>query len=324
MTRRIFVDTEWTAPPWAAGAALMWVGLADEHGRSWYGISSEAEIDPANNPFVAGAFRLISPDEPRLTRQQLAAAVVDFCGEVDEFWAWVPTVDSFAAFFGLGNEAQGLFDRHWDVDLQLLQGLVQPWPARWPGQLHNLRVAAAAAGVDLPPRAANHLHPRVHAEWNRDLFSRLRARPGTAQAVPAPGVAAPQPRPLRLPPGVDLRGELERMVRDGDIGAGFVVCGIGSVGPAAIRLADAVAGTVAAGPHEVLNLNGSVTRDGAHLHASLADASGRVFGGHVCHGTLVRTTAELLLLETPAWALRRTVDAATGFLELTVRPAQDG
>ena len=63
MTRRLFLDTEWTAAPWSAPAELMWIGLADEAGRAWYGISSEVEIDPANNAFVAGAFRLITPDE---------------------------------------------------------------------------------------------------------------------------------------------------------------------------------------------------------------------------------------------------------------------
>lgn len=180
MTRRIFVDTEWTAPPWSAQCALMWVGLADEAGHAWYGISSEVEIDPARNAFMSGVFRLISPDEPRMSRAQLAAAVVDFCGDVDEFWAWVPTLDSFKAFFGLGEDAADLYARHWNVDLQMLQGLVQPWPAAWPGRLHDLHAAARAAGVEIPSRAANHLHPRVHAEWNRALFARIAAARGGA------------------------------------------------------------------------------------------------------------------------------------------------
>lgn len=178
MPRRIFVDTEWTAPPWSADAALMWVGLADEQGRSWYGISSEAEIDPARNAFVSGAFRLIDPDEPRLSRARLAEAVVAFCGEVDEFWAWVPTLASFAAFFRLGDEAAARYAACKDVDLQMLRALVVPWPAGWPTVLHDLQAAAVAAGVDIPPRAVNHLHPRVHAEWNRELFDRVRAAGG--------------------------------------------------------------------------------------------------------------------------------------------------
>ena len=85
MTRRIFLDTEWTSAPWSQQSELMWIGLADEDGRSWYGISSEVDIDPATNNFISGVFRLITPDEPRLTNQELAAAVLDFCGAVDEF-----------------------------------------------------------------------------------------------------------------------------------------------------------------------------------------------------------------------------------------------
>ncbi|MBL8348517.1 MAG: hypothetical protein JNN03_24030 [Rubrivivax sp.] len=176
MTRRIFLDTEWTAPPWSPQCGLSWVGLADEDGRSWYGISSEVEIDPATNAFMSGVFRLITPEEPRLTRAQLAAEVVSFCGgEVSEFWVWIPTAERFAAFFGLGEEGPRMFEKYRDVDLQMLRALVNPWPAGWPQRVHDLNAAAVAAGVEIPARAANHLHPRVHAEWNRQLFERIRA-----------------------------------------------------------------------------------------------------------------------------------------------------
>ena len=128
------------------------------------------------------------------------------------------------------------------------------------------------------------------------------------------------PRPLRLPPGVDLRRELERMVREGHIGSGFIVAGIGSLADAVIRFAGDDAETSIPGPHEILTLSGSLSRDGAHLHASVANRSGQVHGGHVCYGNTVRTTAELLLLETPHWNLSRAHDAATGYQELRVGP----
>lgn len=181
MTRRVFVDTEWTAPPWAESCELMWIGLADEAGKSWYGISAEAAIEPATNDFIAGAFRLITPDEPRLTRGEMAEQVVGFCGDVDEFWAWVPTQDRVAEWFGLGElEAADLHSRFWDTDLQMLRSVVRPWPARWPDRLCDLNAAAVAAGVAIPPRAENHLHPRVHAEWNLELFERIQTGPARA------------------------------------------------------------------------------------------------------------------------------------------------
>ena len=179
MTRRIFLDTEWTAPPWSERSELMWIGLADEAGRSWYGISSEVDVDPSTNDFIAGVFRLISPDEPRLSDEAMAAAIVDFCGDVDEFWAWVPTLESFSAWSGLGEDAAEVYARCRDYDLQMVRSLVQPWPNGWPGHLLDLNEAALEAGVEVPPRAVNHLHPRVHAEWNRELFELVRTSHGS-------------------------------------------------------------------------------------------------------------------------------------------------
>ena len=170
MTRRIFLDTEWTLPPWSKQSELMWIGLADEEGQSWYGISSEVDIDPSSNDFISGVFRLITPDEPRLTNKEIAAAVIDFCGDVDEFWAWIPKIERFAEWFRLGEEAAELYAKHWDVDLQMVRSLVQPWP----DHLLDLNTAAVDAGVEIPTRAVNHLHPRVHSEWNRELFKLIR------------------------------------------------------------------------------------------------------------------------------------------------------
>lgn len=175
MTRRIFVDTEWTALPWSEESELMWIGLADEEGRAWYGISSEVEINPATNNFISGVFRLITPDEPRLTNAEIAAAVVSFCGDVEEFWAWIPTMERFAEWFGLGEEAADIYAKYWDWDLQMMHSLIQPWPKGWPDRLLNLNAAAVEAGVAIPSRAENHLHPRVHAEWNRELYRRISA-----------------------------------------------------------------------------------------------------------------------------------------------------
>lgn len=119
---------------------------------------------------------------------------------------------------------------------------------------------------------------------------------------------------LRLHPGNDLRGALEAAGR-----TGFVVAGIGSLAQARLRFAGEPGPTLVAGPLEILTLSGSLTPDGAHLHASVADASGRVFGGHVCAGCEVRTTAELLVAPLPAGSLARAFDGATGYAELQVR-----
>jgi hypothetical protein len=94
---------------------------------------------------------------------------------VDEFWAWIPTRERFSEWSGLGEEAAEAYAKWWDVDLQMVRSLVRPWPGGWPDRLLDLNAAAVEAGVEVPPRAVNHLHPRVHAEWNRELFELIRA-----------------------------------------------------------------------------------------------------------------------------------------------------
>lgn len=182
MSRRIFVDTEWTAVPWSSVTELLWIGLADENGRSWCALSSEAQVDPANEKYVSDLLRLITPDVPRLARIELSTAVQDFCGHVDEFWAWIPTPERFAEWSQLGDAALEVFEKVRDIDLQMLRALVRPWPKAWPASLHDLNAAAAATGVEVPPRAVNYLHPRVHAEWNRQVYSLIYAANGPSDA----------------------------------------------------------------------------------------------------------------------------------------------
>ncbi len=44
-----------------------------------------------------------------------------------------------------------------------------------------------------------------------------------------------------------------------------------------------------------------------------------MIGGHLCAGSLVRTTAELVLALLPEWQFSRELDSATGFQELQIR-----
>lgn len=124
-------------------------------------------------------------------------------------------------------------------------------------------------------------------------------------------------RPLRLPPGADLRRALETLAQAD--GPAFVLAGIGSLNNPRLRLAAAATETALEGPWELITLSGSLTGDGAHLHATVADTRGTVLGGHLAYGNEVRTTAELLLAPLDGWALYRAFDAQTGYPELRVR-----
>ncbi len=127
--------------------------------------------------------------------------------------------------------------------------------------------------------------------------------------------------PLRLNPDDDLRGALETAAQIHGLSAAFVISGIGSLRVAALRLAGAPDATVLQGDLEILTFAGTLSADGAHLHMSVADAAGRVTGGHVLRGCVVRTTAEVLLADLPDWRFARAPDAATGYAELVIHAA---
>ncbi len=141
----------------------------------------------------------------------------------------------------------------------------------------------------------------------------------TSTPTPPPTVT----HPLRLEPGADVRRALETHARTALGGSAFVVAGIGSLDGARLRLAAADAETALPGPFEILSLSGSLSAHGAHLHMSVADAEGRVHGGHVPYGNRVRTTVEVLLATSAAWSLSRVGDPATGHPELVVHGAPD-
>jgi uncharacterized protein len=125
--------------------------------------------------------------------------------------------------------------------------------------------------------------------------------------------------PLRLVPGNDVRAAVEDVLRQHNVCAAFAIQGIGSLSVAQLRFAGAEAPVELRGDLEILSLAGSVSPDGAHLHMSVADARGQVFGGHVASGCTVRTTAELLLALLPEHRFARKLDPATGFPELVIQ-----
>lgn len=126
--------------------------------------------------------------------------------------------------------------------------------------------------------------------------------------------------PLRLRPGDDLRAALQAVLQARGCQAAFVLSGIGSLSQTRLRLAGADDFLAIDGEVEILTLAGSLSPDGVHLHMSVADATGRVVGGHVTAGCTVRTTAEVLLALLPEWQFTREPDAATGYAELRIDP----
>ena len=127
--------------------------------------------------------------------------------------------------------------------------------------------------------------------------------------------------PLRLHPGEDLRRALEAwMGEQQQQQAGCMISAVGSLSVAQLRMAGASETTTICGELEIISLSGTLSPDGAHLHIAIADSSGAVIGGHLCPGSLVRTTAELVIGLLPEWRFQRELDPATGYAELRISP----
>ena len=137
--------------------------------------------------------------------------------------------------------------------------------------------------------------------------------------------------PIRLHKGEDLVSSMEKaamsaMEKSGT-SSSFVLTAVGSLESVTLRMANA---SNADGVFvnevkewkerlEVVSLVGTFSRDGKHLHMSVSDGEGNVFGGHVMSGTIF-TTLELVIGVILNVDFSRVQDITTGYKELLVSP----
>ena len=129
-------------------------------------------------------------------------------------------------------------------------------------------------------------------------------------------------RGVRLEPGSDLRGALASLNLEGCAGASILSC-VGSLNEARLRLAGASDSWSSKKPVEIVSLVGTLSHDGVHLHLSVSLPTGEVVGGHLLAGSIVRTTAEIMVALLQGPRLVRRPDAATGFRELVFEPGTE-
>jgi len=123
---------------------------------------------------------------------------------------------------------------------------------------------------------------------------------------------------LRLRPKEDLKQELRKFVQTHHIKAGCVLSGIGSLEQAVIRFANQPEASLLTGYFEIISLSGTLSIHGLHLHIAIADANGQVLGGHLSDGSIINTTAEIVLAEAANLTFLRTLDSVTGYQELEI------
>jgi predicted DNA-binding protein with PD1-like motif len=90
---------------------------------------------------------------------------------------------------------------------------------------------------------------------------------------------------IRLLPGDNLQEKLVEFVKEKRLQNAFVITCVGSLTSAKIRLANADLTRDFSGHFEIVSLVGTIDPDGEHhLHISISDDKGNVFGGHVFSG----------------------------------------
>lgn len=124
--------------------------------------------------------------------------------------------------------------------------------------------------------------------------------------------------PLRLRPGQDLKGELDRLVEKYRIEAACILTCVGSLTTAVLRFANQKTSTRLDGHFEIVSLTGVLSKHGSHYHIAIADGYGRSYGAHLMDGWTVYTTAEIVIGIIADCSFLRTFDPQTGYPELEV------
>ncbi|MEJ2765553.1 PPC domain-containing DNA-binding protein [Photobacterium sp. MCCC 1A19761] len=125
------------------------------------------------------------------------------------------------------------------------------------------------------------------------------------------------PHAFRLSKGQPLKQSILDYLSQHTIQASSMLSGVGCLTEVDIRLADERQVLHLDGPLEILTLSGTLTPKHAHLHISVADQAGRVYGGHLVEGR-VSYTAEVCLASYENLVFQREFDPQTGFDELVV------
>ena len=124
---------------------------------------------------------------------------------------------------------------------------------------------------------------------------------------------------FRLHPGDDLRLSMEQYAKEQHIGAAVVLSCVGSLSHVRLRDASGVNIQEAEGDHEIVSATGTVSEERPHIHVSLSREDLSVLGGHLQEGCIIKTTAEVVLLEMEGIAFGKVFDPATGYHELDIR-----
>jgi uncharacterized protein len=124
---------------------------------------------------------------------------------------------------------------------------------------------------------------------------------------------------IRLLPHQDLKLKLDEYIKEHHIEAAFIQTCVGSLEKVMVRYANQKEATKLEGKFEIISLVGTLSTSGScHIHLGFADSLGNAKGGHLVTGSLIFTTAEIVIAELPDKIYSRELDTTYGYKELKV------
>ncbi|GMQ49566.1 hypothetical protein VB10N_45650 [Vibrio sp. 10N] len=123
----------------------------------------------------------------------------------------------------------------------------------------------------------------------------------------------------RLTRGQDLKLAIAELILQHNLTAGSMASCVGCLSKVHLRLAGAERTLLLEEPLEIVSIMGTLTPDHQHIHISVANQHGEVLGGHLLEGSIVDTTAELMIHHYVEHHFERKYDEQTGYSELVLK-----
>lgn len=124
---------------------------------------------------------------------------------------------------------------------------------------------------------------------------------------------------IRLKPGEDLKMKLDEFVKENNIKAACILSCAGSLAQSSIRYANQPNAEISKGKFEIVSLSGTIAVTGSHLHISISDSTGKTVGGHLKEGSIIYTTAEIVIGILEDLSFERVVDSSFNYKELWIK-----
>jgi len=128
---------------------------------------------------------------------------------------------------------------------------------------------------------------------------------------------------IRLKPGEDLKVKLDEYVKERHIQAAFILTCAGSLQQVTLPYANLTGTDTLTEKFEIISLTGTLAQSGSHLHVAISDSTGKTIGGHLTKGSIIYTTAEIVIEILSGVTFERETDDTFGYKELVIKRVEE-